>query len=91
MANETATITVNEAAWVQAALAGQQVLITPHNPGFTFLVLFSTLNPGSSKKEGHKYFAKDDIPNAVLGGTSTDNIWLRLVNGTEQEVEATVL
>ena len=91
MANETATITVGTGAWVQIALAGQQALITPRNPGYTFWVRFSILDPGTDVTTGHKYFAKDDIPNAVLGGTNTDNIWIRLVRGEDQLVEVTVL
>lgn len=91
MANETATVTIGTGSWIQVSLAGEQTLITPRNPGFTFWVRYSILNPGSDVTTGHKFFSKDDIPNAILGGTNTDNTWVRLVRGEDQQVEVTVL
>jgi len=91
MANETNDITVGTSAWVQVSLAGQQALVTPVNPGFTYLVRYSTLQPLSSVITGHKFFAKDHIPNAVIGGTNTDNGWMRLLNGADQKIEVTIL
>jgi hypothetical protein len=91
MANVTTTVSVNATGWTQISLAGEQTIITPQKPGFTFLIRYSTADPGTIVKTGHKFFAKDHIPNAITGGTNTDNTWMRLLNGSPQNVEVTKL
>ena len=91
MANETNTILVDASSWTQIGAAGEQILITPKNPGYSFWIRFSALNPGADITVGHKFISKEDVPNAVVGGANTDNIYIRLVSGYEQEIFITVL
>lgn len=91
MAESTTTVTVKDYEWTQIASAGVQVLATPVIPGYSFLVRYSATNPGSDVRTGHKFFAKDDIPNAIIGSTNTEAIWMRLVNGDDQQIEVTAL
>ena len=89
--SETQTVIALSAEWVQIGDAAQQVLITPGNPGHSFLIRYAAAQPASGVMSGHKYFAKDDIPNAILGSANTDRIWIRLIGAGTENIEVTVL
>jgi len=82
----TQIVNISSASWTQVSDAGVQSILTPLVPNKTYLVRYSDTQPTAIENTGHKFFAKDDSPNALVGSANTEICWMKLVSGTAQDV-----